>query len=66
VATGRWLMTVHVGEILTDVVLAAAAAPTERPPTPPPRLGAAQEAWRQLAWEIKRDCCRTAAEGFDD
>lgn len=59
-------MTVHVGEVHTDVVPAAAAAPTERAPAPPPRLGAPQETWRQLAWEIKRDRCRTAAEGFDD
>ena len=59
-------MTVHVGEIHTDVVPAATGGQTEGPPAPPPRLGAPQEAWRQLAWEIKRDCCRTAAEGFDD
>jgi hypothetical protein len=59
-------MTVHVGEIHTDVVPAAAAGPSDRPAPPPQRLGAPQESWRQVRWEVTRDTCRTAADGFDD
>ena len=59
-------MTVHVGEIHTDLVPGGSTSQPDRPQQQPPRLGAAQETWRQLRWEAGRDCCRTAAEGFDD
>jgi hypothetical protein len=61
-------MTVHVGEIHTDVVPAPAGTGDGRSDRGggSPRLGAAQDAWRQLKWELGRDRCRTESEGFDD
>ena len=59
-------MTVHVGELHTEVVPGSTAGQPGPPAEPPKRLGAPQEQWRQLRWEDRRDCCRTASEGFDD
>jgi hypothetical protein len=60
-------MSVHVGEVHTEVVPAApASAGGSGREQAPERLGAAEEAWSEARRNAAMRSCRTAAEGFDD
>jgi hypothetical protein len=62
-------MSVHVGEIHTEVTTTAAPAESGSGPAgerTPPAPGAVVDRWRQTGAEASRLACRVAAEGFDD
>jgi hypothetical protein len=56
-------MTVHVGEMHTDV---RPAPEPEAGPGTGPTGATADEAWGQSRGRVEWLCLRTAAEGFDD
>lgn len=64
-------MSVHVGEIHTEVSTAGGGPPAESSSGPsgkaaPAPPGVAVDRWLQTRAESSRLACRVAAEGFDD
>jgi hypothetical protein len=55
-------MTVHVGEVVSEVV----AEPGPAPATGTVATGEDPERVRELLARLRRDALRTRAEGFDD
>ncbi len=59
-------MTVHVGEIASEVSAAAPVTPATRGDDQPRGPGAAEEDWTELRRHARWLADRVRAEGFDD